>query len=500
MLLLLRVAAVAAAGSALYKGGAVNATLADAAALALLAIALSGTGRNDALVPAFPSLVLPIRATFVLVSALSLLGLALLHGFLGPPVNDPTPYRNDAIILNECAAQALLRGEDPYRDLGFFGCYDARGVGPSHTTPLRSGAFAGHQTYPTDAQQAAAWNADRSACLQRPSAAVCEPAEFVWRLSYPSLSVLLILPWVALGWDTNVLYVLCLLAATGLILVRAPAGSRAFLLTGVLAALSVTALTVGGSADLLYALPLVAAWLWRERRGSALLLGLAVAVKQLAWPFAAFYLIQVVTRQGWREAARRAAIAGALFAAVNAPFVVWDPGAWITGILTPVAAPMFPRGSGLVSLSTSGMLPLFPEAAYLVMEAAAAVAVLVVAWRTRRTSPELGVVLAMIPLFFAWRSLSSYFFLLPLFAVAGIAHMPTGDLSAEAAREAGAVTVLAMPASGDPRRGRRAGEAECRTNADLEARAPRPQSAAFGARVAEHLESDGTRPLAEAKR
>jgi len=58
----------------------------------------------------------------------------------------------------------------------------------------------------------------------------------VSRLSYPALSVVLILPWIALGWGANVLCVLCLLAAMALVLVRAPAGTRPFVLTGLLAA------------------------------------------------------------------------------------------------------------------------------------------------------------------------------------------------------------------------------------------------------------------------
>ena len=61
-----------------------------------------------------------------------------------------------------------------------------------------------------------------------------------------------------------------------------------------------------------------------DLEAQAVALGIAVSVKQLAWPFAAFYLIQVIAQRGWREAVRRAGITAALFAAANAPFVVWD--------------------------------------------------------------------------------------------------------------------------------------------------------------------------------
>jgi hypothetical protein len=106
---------------------------------------------------------------------------------------------------------------------------------------------------------------------------------------------------------------------------------------------------------------------------------------------------------------------------------------------------MFARGAGIVFLGTNGGLPLLPASAYFALEAIAMAACLVVAWRGRRTSPELGIALALIPLFFAWRSLFSYFFLLPLFALAAIARMPLGELAFERARKLGGLTIFAAP-------------------------------------------------------
>jgi len=83
--------------------------------------------------------------------------------------------------------------------------------------------------------------------------------------------------------------------------------------------------------------------------------------------------------------------------------------------------------------------------AYSALEAIAGIICLVIAWRTRRTSPELGSILAIVPLFFAWRSLFSYFFLLPLFAFAAIARMPIGELAFERARKLGGLTIFAVP-------------------------------------------------------
>jgi CHASE2 domain-containing sensor protein len=88
---------------------------------------------------------------------------------------------------------------------------------------------------------------------------------------------------------------------------------------------------------------------------------------------------------------------------------------------------------------------MLPAIAFSLLEAAAGIICLVMAWRTRRTSPELGAVLAIVPLFFASRSLFSYFFLLPLFALAAIARMPLGELAVERARRIGGLTIFAAP-------------------------------------------------------
>ena len=184
-----------------------------------------------------------------------------------------------------------------------------------------------------------------------------------------------------------------------LVIARSPGSLRPFFLTGLLGAASLTAFTVGGSSDLLYALPLAIAWMYRDRKWAALPFGLAIATKQIAWFFIPFWLIAVATERGWRAAGRDLGIATGVFAITNLPFIVHDAQAWILGILTPLVEPMFPRGSGLIFLFTNGDLPLSPSIVYAVAEVVAAIGCLVVAWRSRRTSPELGAVLAIVPLY-----------------------------------------------------------------------------------------------------
>src|SRR5438874_5938915 len=353
------------------------------------------------------------------VCVMALVSFAWLFGMPRKHSYDWTPYHNDAIALNECAARLLIAGRNPYTDLDLFACYGSLGIGADRTTPLRRGLFANDVIYPSDQDMDIVWD------LRSRGEGATE--EFVWRPSYPALSFALLVPFVGAGIDTNYLYVLCLLVAMAVVVWRAPSELRPFMLTGLLGAASLAAFTVGGSSDLLYALPLVIVWIWRDRRWAAVPLGLAIATKQIAWFFVPYYAIAVAAERGWRAAARDLIIAAGIFVAANAPFIVHDPASWVLGLMTPLVEPMFPRGAGLIFLSTNGGAPLLPSIVYAVLEIAALALSIVVAWRARRTSPELGAVLAVLPLFFAWRSLFSYFFLLPLLALAAVSRMPLGD-------------------------------------------------------------------------
>jgi hypothetical protein len=455
---LIRLVAVTLAGAVLYYAGLVNAMViyhpsrygaalvvgGIAVSIAMLLASLVGDGRGDAEAPADPRYVRTHRIAWLVVCVMALVGASWFFAAPKQHSGDWTPYHNDAIALNECAARLLLDGRDPYAELDVFTCYARLGIGADRTTPLRQGLFARDGSYPSDDELDAIWAArSHESALN---------VEFESKPSYPALSFVLIAPWVGLGWDTNALYVLCLVAAMGLVLLRAPARLRPFVLTGLLGAASLAAFTVGGSADLLYALPLLAAWLWREKRWSGVVFGIACATKQIAWFFAPFYLIAVLAQQGARAAMRKAIEAFVVFAVVNLPFILADPRAWIAGVSAPLADPMFPRGAGLIFLGLNGLLPLWDPQAYTALEVAAFAVCLAVAWRVRRTSPELGAVLAMVPLFFAYRSLFSYFFLLPLFAFAAVVRMPVGELDPERARAAGAITLFALPVRGAGRR------------------------------------------------
>ena len=169
--------------------------------------------------------------------------------------------------------------------------------------------------------------------------------------------------------------------------------------------------TMGGNLDIFYTLLIVLAWWQRDQRwASALFFGLALASKQIAWYFVPFYFIMNWRLYGFKEATYRLLIAGSLGLLINLPFILWNPQAWLAGILAPVADPMFPMGVGIVNLSVTHLIPYLPERVYTVLQIAAFLVSIAFYWRMSRIRPESAIFFAVLPLFFNWRSLSSYFY------------------------------------------------------------------------------------------
>jgi uncharacterized membrane protein len=155
----------------------------------------------------------------------------------------------------------------------------------------------------------------------------------------------------------------------------------------------------------------VLAWLFRDSRWKSIVfLGLALASKQIAWFFIPFYAVLVWRHYSLKEAISRLVIAGSIGLAINMPFILWNPQAWVAGVLAPVADPMFPMGVGLIGLSATHLLPYFPQWMYTTLEACAMLCSVAAYWGLCRTRPEAAMLLAVAPLFFAWRSLPSYFY------------------------------------------------------------------------------------------
>ena len=189
----------------------------------------------------------------------------------------------------------------------------------------------------------------------------------VTALSYPSLSFLVYVPLLALGWTHNLAPLLnvCAWSVTAaLMFVLSPRSLRPVVL--LFSGFGIYAVFAGGGVTDVLFMPLLtlAAYKW-DRFGSSrwtyagpVLFGLAMAIKQTPWPILPFLVIALGLDQsrltgaadGLRRAGRYLTLVLVAFAIPNLPYLVASPHAWIDGVLTPLHS-LVPTGLGTVSLS-----------------------------------------------------------------------------------------------------------------------------------------------------
>jgi len=328
-------------------------------------------------------------------------------------------YSNDGTSLDANAAALLVQGRNPYTDSNILHLVRQFPIEPYWTTPLRAGQFANRLEYPSMSELRGVLDTDLKAG---------HAPEFESKVSYPALSFLTLVPFIWLNiYNVLAFYLLCYIALVFIAWKVARPALRPWILLLSVANVSMLGSVVSGNLDIFYALLIVLAWLLRHRGWwSALFLGLALASKQLAWFFIPFYGIMVWRQYNSMEVVRRLTIAAAVALAINLPFILWNPHAWLAGVMAPVADPMFPMGAGLISLSATPLVPVFPQVVYDVLEVGTMLAAFVCYWHICKKHPEAAMLLAVIPLFFAWRSLQSYFYCsaFPLFLLMAAKAFP----------------------------------------------------------------------------
>jgi len=312
------------------------------------------------------------------------LRVALAVGFLFaalPPLNNAAvggKYGVDSASHTRYAAGLLLEGKHPYRDFD---------------------VHASYTKYPVS-QYSITYHDDGSALNA---------------YTYPAGAFLIDLPFEALGLDIRWLYALSGVALLGLVVWLAPP-AVALLALGYAVLHSFLSLWTAGAGvgEPLWTLLVALAWLLRAKpTTSALAMGAALTIKQLSWFFFPFWVLSAYHQGGVRAAIRAAVISGGVFAATNLPFAVTDPQGWLQGTLGPMLFPLPVMGFGLARLGTL-LLPDWPKTMYTALEVAALLGGLVLFFKRGRQLPTLAMVLPWVPLWLAWRSLSSYFYMLPL--------------------------------------------------------------------------------------
>ena len=310
---------------------------------------------------------------------------------------------NDATALNQQASQTLLKGENPYAKSNIIIAAEEFKVPTSYLTPLKQGAFAEVFPYPTEEQM--------NVVLSKAKTSTGTPVEFESKVSYPAGSFLFQAPFVALGLkDTRWFYLLCAIVMVAVIFWKAPSKFRPLVIIAFLTNLAFWNLIGTGQTDTLYLLFILLGWIFRKQLWlSALFMGLAATTKQIAWLFILFYLVLILREVGWKRTVQSLSVIALTFIVTNLPFIFSAPEAWMQGVLAPILDPMFPKGAGLVAFSIAGIMP--PNSLlFTIIEASVLILALVWYYFNCHKYPQAGLLLAVLPLFFAWRSFSAYFY------------------------------------------------------------------------------------------
>jgi hypothetical protein len=321
---------------------------------------------------------------------------------------------NDGAALIHQAAENLLDGKNPYGNgnivkafLKFEGSYE-------RTTPMQVGRFAEVFPYPTREQFKQVWES----AVPNPSP---PPPELVSDVCYPAGSFLLVTPFIAAGIN-DIRFVYLIFVIGGLIYTawQIPGRRRLLFIGFCLISLELwNALAIGETGSMIFPFLLIA-WIALGEKNwlSAIFMGLAVATKQTAWFFLPFYLILLWRTTQPKTVAATIGIIAAVFVAFNAYFIAIDPSMWLKSIASPMTEPMFPLGVGFISLVTSGLINIQASLPFTIIEVLVLIIGAVWYFRNCRRYPEAGLLLSVLPLFFAWRSLWTYFFYIAIIILA----------------------------------------------------------------------------------
>ncbi len=268
----------------------------------------------------------------------------------------------------------------------------------------------------------------------------------VSQFSYPAGSFLFDVPAMALGLHHAVVDWMDLLAwlVSGVLLFALLPASLRWLSALVVLTPALLGSFSSGETDAMFVPFLIlAVWRWdrfgQDRQAGLarwvgpIALGLACTIKQTPWFCLPFLVIGVFleSRRAGRPAThvalRYLLTVVAVFGAVNLPFVIWQPGAWLHGTVIPVFGGLVADGQGLVSLATHGVTG---GVDLIMLSVAGGLALVTVVTAFALWYPHLKriwLLLVPIPLFFTPRSLSSY--LIDLFPAAVVAALSVHSAS-----------------------------------------------------------------------
>jgi len=312
---------------------------------------------------------------------------------------------NDSAALCHQAVQNTIDGHNPYAKSNIAEAIVEFNVPVANITPLRQGKLAEAFPYPEEEKLEKIW---QEAINSNGSI----PEELESKLNYPAGSIIMSIPFFLMGLDdVRIIGFLFFLPVLIYATFKTPKHLRFILIAAIFVSLELWSSWINGGAGVFVFPFMLLAWmLWKKQTYlSALFMGLAISMKQIAWFFLIFYIILILKTMGIRKLFTVIFILASAFLAINIPFIIEEPKLWITSIFAPVLDNLFPLGVGVVSFVTAGFIDIQSPLIFTIMEIIVLLSAAIWYFYNCRCYPYTGLVLAGIPLFFAWRSLPAYF-------------------------------------------------------------------------------------------
>lgn len=334
---------------------------------------------------------------------------------------------NDATALCHQATENLFEGNNPYATSNIVSAMQQFNGSYDKSTPLREGKFAETFPYPTANELEMLW----IEALETPGQV---PIELESNLGYPAGCFLLPAPFLLLGIeDIRIVYLILIMPALLYVTCKMPKNMRLLFLCAVLVSLELwNSIAAGETGSLCFPFLLLAWVLPRKHLWlSALFMGVAVATKQVSWFLIPFYVILIFRTMGMRRMLKVLVIITLVFFMANSPFIIRDAGLWLNSLMAPMTDNLFPLGVGVISLVTGGVLNIQSPIVFSIIEFIIGSLAIVWYYRNCLHYPHVGPLLAVLPLFFAWRSLWPYFFYFDIIIIAAVLIDEYGPKSSE---------------------------------------------------------------------
>jgi hypothetical protein len=323
---------------------------------------------------------------------------------------------NDATALCHQAVDNFLKGENPYAESNIVSAMLEYDIPINKLTPLKIGLFSDIFPYPAIEQ------------LEQLSQKVIEnpdeiPVELESSLCYPAGSFLIPAVFILMGIeDLRIVYMILLIPALLYVIWISPPKYRLLLIAVIIISLELwNSLAAGETGFLLFPF-LLLGWVFPKKNiwVSAIFIGLAATIKQVAWFFIPFYLILIYKTDGMKKMLQSLSLILLIFVSTNLPFIISDPELWYTSVLAPMARDMFPLGVGIVTLVTSGLVNIQASLVFGILECLVLAGGIIWYFHNCHRYPQTGPLLAILPLFFAWRSIWPYFFYFDIMIIAAV--------------------------------------------------------------------------------